>query len=293
MGNTKRPQGTGGAGRANLNLGQWAAKRYFGYNSSQIPPIDRPPAVGSNITTLLQDVGAGDGCEPATSAISVIAADALFLDPGFLALPIPDLATAASGGQSVTELQCRIEWGTGATFTNRMDLDIGAGFQMSLTAQVVNVALILPNGAVDLENQVGQLMPAGPLDPVTGLQGSFHTALVYATAIRDGAYTAQEWQLTRALFVPLGTTVRVAIPPGVDFVEANEISVPAGATPALNFQTGQQQAGVFLDVGQWSVSTSARRFNRVRIPGNARFIASGAVVPGADRLFLLRFTSRP
>ncbi len=293
VGTTRRPLGTGGPGRQNLNEGQWASSRYLGYNSSQLPPIDRPPVGEQAVATLLQDVGAGVDCEPTQYTISVLAAELVILDPS-AGTPIPARSIVAGQGPGVSELQVRLEWGTGATFNNRMDLDIGAGFSMSLTAQTVQASVIVPNGFVDLDAQAGQDIVAGPLDPVTGQPGSFHAALVYGTAIRDdGAYTMQEWQLTRALFVPLNTTVRVAIPPGVDFVEANEISLPAGGTPFLNFQTGAQQAGVFLDVGQWSVSTTPRSFERTRLPGNARFISSGAVVPGSNRLFLLRFTSRP
>jgi len=200
----------------------------------------------------------------------------------------------AAQGAGVSELQVRVEWGLGAGVNNRLDLDIGAGFELSLVGQVIAVSIILPNGAVDLDSQIGQpIQGTGPLDPVTGLPGAFHNALVYGTVNRQDAYTRQEWQITRALNVPAAATVRVAIPPGVDYVEGLEISTPAGGTAALNFVTGEQQPGVFLDVGQWSVSTTARRFPRVRIPGNARFIESGAPVPGAARLFLLTFTSRP
>ena len=290
IGHTRRPLGTGGAGTRNLNLSQWAQSRYVGYNSSQIPPIDRPPVGAAAIATLLQDVGVH--CPPAQYTISVIAADQLFTFP-FVGTAIPERSVAAALGQGVTELQVRLEWATGAGFHNRMDLDIGAGFQMSLTAQSIQASIILPNGAVDLDAQHGQDMVAGPLDPLTGLAGAFHTALIFGTAQKEQAWTFQEWQLTRALRVPQNTTTRIAIPSGADFVEGMEITLPSAATPFLNFVTGEQQATVFLDVGQFSVSTTPRRFDRVRIPVNARFIQSGAVVPAADRLFLLTFTSRP
>jgi len=172
-----------------------------------------------------------------------------------------------------------------------MDIDIGAGFQFSLPAVRVQMSLLLPAGAIDLEAQPGQLIPLQPVDPVTGqAPNAWLAALIWGTVNRTKTFSStSEWQLTHAMFVPSGTSTVLRLPEGADFVEAFEISGAGGGTPFLNFTT---EGG--SDVGQWSdTTTQPRRFERTRIPGTAKFVGSGPVNNAQDRLFSLVFTVRP
>ena len=295
QGHTRRPRGSAGAGARNLIKDQWAQSRFFGYPDSQLPPLDRPrnPAVvpsgaGPPLEPLLNDGGVA--CTRSQYTVSIAGAELGLADP-FVGQPIPTRQDVLGNGSLVSSLQVRIEWSLGAGRDNRMDLDIGAGFQLSLPAVRVQMSLLLPAGAIDLEPLPDRLIPLPPVDPVTGLApNAWLAALLWGTVNRTQTFSAvSEWQLTRALFVPATQSLTLRIPESADFVEAYETSGAGMPTPFLNFTT---EAG--SDVGQWSESgTRPRRFERVRIPGTAKFINSGPVNQAQDRLFSFVFTVRP
>lgn len=288
-GHTARPRGSGGNDIENVEIGQWAQSRYIGYYASQVPPIDRPP---TRVTPLLND--AGVGCERSQYVVSVSAGEqrfpAPFIGPDFA---IPSRQDVLNRGPGLSQLQVLVQWSLGAARNNQLELDIGAGFQLSLPARSLQMGLILPDGAFDIDGRVGQQIPLGPVDPITGAQTAFHAALVWGEVSRMGTYSSTpEWQLTRGLFVPATQTVTVDVPVGADFVEVFQLTSPAGATPFLRFVTAPQPTP--QDVGQFSFDTTSPRYTgRVRIPGQADAIDSGPVDNLNDRFFSVVFTMRP
>lgn len=285
-GRTRRPRGTGGNGVHNAELGQWAQARFFGYFVSQIPPIDSSPRTEN----LLND--AGVSCERSQYVVSVSAIETSDADP-FVGNPILTRQQVENQGQPLSQLQMEILWSLGAGKDNRLLVDIGAGFQMSLPATRVQCGLIVPGTAFNLDGREGQPTPAGPLDPITGAATAFNQALVWATVNRTGTYSSfAEWQLTRGFFVPTNATLTLPIPQGADFVEVFEISAPAAPTTFLNFVTLPAPAP--LDVGQLSFLTNRpRSTGRVRIPGTAAAIQSGTPNALSNRFFSVIFTMRP
>lgn len=291
-GQTRRPRGTGGNGVRNAELGQWAQARFFGYFLSQLPPIDHEPRTHN----LLND--AGVGCERSQYVVSVSVAEVTTPDAE---VPIPVLSrqdvlneSRALSGRGLSQLQLLVQWSLGAGRDNRMVLDIGAGFQMSLPATRIQVALVVPVNSIDLDGRQGQeISPPFPIDPVTGGSTAFNQALVWATVNRTITYASiAEWQLTRGFFVPAEATLELAIPQGADFVEIFELSSPAAPTTFVNFVTDPAPAP--LDVGQLSFLTNRpRSTGRVRIPGTATAIQSGTPNALFDRFFSVIFTMRP
>ncbi len=289
IGNTPRPKGSGGSGR-NTVEGQWASQRFFGYNSSQLPVIDRlrPASEGGPRANLL-DVRCS---ERSQFTISVSGRELSNADP-FVGDPIPTKQQVLDNGTGLSELQLELEFSLGGGKNNRLFLDVGAGWTITLPAVSIQMYLLLPLGAIDLDTVQGGTIPLGPPDPITGGVTAFNSALFWATVNRSDIFSAiPEWQLTRGLFAPAGATTRIAIPEGADFVEGWETLVPspAGATPFLNFETDAP----FRNVGQYSQALlPTKRFVRTRIPGNAKFINSGPANGASPRLFLLTFTVRP
>lgn len=288
-GETRRPRGSGGNGVQNAELGQWAQSRFFGYFISQLPPVDRNPRRHN----LLND--AGVGCERSQYVVSVSAIEtttplASRPDP----VPVLTRQQVLNSGRGLSQLQLLVQWSLGAGRDNQLELDIGAGFQMSLPATRIQVALITPDGSIDLDGRQGQeIAPPFPVDPITDDETALNQCLVWATVNRTITYSSfAEWQLTRGLFVPAGETVLLSIPQGADFVEVFEISTPAAPTAFLNFVTDPTPP--VLDVGQLSFLTNRpRSTGRVRIPGTAVAIQSGTVNELFDRFFSVIFTMRP
>ena len=238
--------------------------------------------------SLLNDGGVA--CTRSQYTVSIAGAELRAPDP-FIGQPIPTRQEVLAGGQLNSSLQVRIEWSLGAGRDNRMDLDVGGGFQFSLPAVRVQMALLLPAGAIDLEAIPGQVIPVPPNDPVTGAApNAWLAALLWGTVNRTCTFSAtSEWQLTRGFFVPATQSLTLRIPESSDFVEGFEINGVGPATPFVLFTT---EGG--SDVGQWSTSTTQpRRFERVRIPVTAKFITSGPVNNAQARLFSFIFTIRP
>lgn len=286
---TRRPRGSGGNGVELSELGQWAQARFFGYNPSQLPPLDRTPTFAN----LLND--AGVGCERSQYVVSVSAIETTRTG-NFVGQPIltRQQVMNAPGAVGLSQLQLLVQWSLGAGRDNQLLLDVGAGFQMSLPATRIQVALVLPNGAINLDGREGQPIPLPPPDPVTGsTDTAWNECLIWATVNRTGTYASiAEWQVTRGLFVPAEAVGLIPIPQGADFVEIFETSNVAAATTFFNFVTDPMPASA--DVGQLSFLTNRpRSTGRVRIPGTAKAIQSGPANLVAARLFSAIFTMRP
>lgn len=290
VGHTRRPLGSGGRGIGNLDIGQWAQSRAFAYGDSQCPPIDRlrsPATGGPPIETLLID--AGVGCERTQYTVSISGAET---SDGITGQTLFTRQEILNRGRGVSQLQVRLQYSLGGGRDNQLDLDVGAGFQFSVPATRIQMSLLLPAGAVDLDTSQGQTVPIFPVDPVTGASATFvNQAVLWGTVNRNpggNISSGSEWQLTRCLIVPSGGIARVDIPEGADFVEAYENSVPAAATPFLRFLTASG-----LEVGQLSQNfLPAKFYGRSRIPGTAKQIDSGPSSASA-RFFSVIFTMRP
>lgn len=280
-------RGTGSRSRR-FAEGQWSQQRYIGTYLSQFPSFDRLRE-DTPFLTLFNNTIRGDRPEQYALAISQrqLVVGNPTQTPGIV---IPSGQETQSLGVGTAQLQLRIEYSLGGGIEQRLDVDVGAGFQISVPATSLRVLLALSEGSSDISSSVGQLVPVGPPDPVSGVETAFASVLLFCNLSRMSQFSSlTDWQLTRIIDARTGVG-RVPIPPGADEVEV--FGILGTQAPALSFVTDNLDNAVqqFENVGvlNFNLNTPSRT-GSVRIPGTAAFIEA----PAAAGLFSAVFRQRP
>jgi hypothetical protein len=259
--NPHAPHGTGAAVER-LEPTQWATKAQIFYARR---------ATTTNAFGFSRQLIASTGlsCEPSMWSATVVARE--LFHAAAAGTPVTSPANILSTGRDTSQLQCELEWSTGALVSNTYQLDIGAGFTWSWWGTVPKFQILIPNGGfiVTSPDQI-QTDPGG-----TGV----NETMVGFAVNKVRTWSARSvYQNTFSISVPGNTSVFIPVPYGAQSVEVFQDSVGA-ATASVQFSDGSAFAMAQLDF-----EPGLRRTGRHRIPGNAPFIQTSPTLAGVRQM---------